>query len=473
MTITYDLVVIGAGSAGLSAATFAAQLGARVALIDRVRPGGDCLESGCVPSKTLIKVAKLAWEMRHADRFGLAPTVPGIDLGLINAHVQATVERVYQFERPETLRAAGIAFYAGGARFVGTDTVVAGDQLLRGGGFVVCTGAHPLRPHLPGLDDVAFLTYEDVFHLDRLPPRLVVLGTGPVAVELAQAFGRLGSRVTIIGRSGHVLRRADETVQSLLERILVDDGIDLHLDAAAERVQPSDRGELRVITSRATVTGDALLVALGRSPNVDGLDLERAGITYTPAGIAVDETLRTSNPRVFACGDVIGGPQFSHYAGWQAYIAVRNALLPGSSRGVRSDLPWAVFTDPEVAAVGLTEKEALSRYGSGVDIVQIDLDHVDRAQTDADLRGIIKVVLRRDGQILGAHLVAARAGEMIQEYVLAMNHRLPLDRLAGTMHVYPTYSSGSQQVEASYFTQKLLFGIKGRLIRMLLRRRRS
>jgi pyruvate/2-oxoglutarate dehydrogenase complex dihydrolipoamide dehydrogenase (E3) component len=468
MNGTYDLIIIGAGSAGLSAATFATQLGARVALIDRDRPGGDCLESGCVPSKTVIKVAKVAWEMRHADRYGLTPVSPEVDLGLVSAHVRATIERVYHFERPEALHATGIAFYAGGARFAGPDTIGVGNQRLSGGRFLVCTGAHAVRPRLPGLEDIAYLTYEDVFRLDRLPPRLVVLGTGPVGVELAQAFGRLGSHVTIVGRSGHLLRQADETIQTLLERILVSEGIDLRLEAAAERVEPSDGGGVRVTTAREVVVGDALLVALGRSPNVDGLDLERAGVAFTTRGIAVDAKLRTSNPLVFACGDVVGGPQFSHYAAWQAYIAVRNALLPGSSHGVRSDVPWAVFTDPEVAVVGLTEKEARLRYGAGVQVAQIDLDHVDRAQTDNTVQGVIKVVLRRDGQILGAHVVAARAGEMIQEYVLAMNNRLSLDRLVGAIHIYPTYSSGNQQVEASYFRQKLLSGLKGRLVRMLL-----
>ena len=427
MTPTYDLIVIGAGSSGLSAGTFAARLGARVALIDRDQPGGDCLRSGCVPSKTLIKVAKVAWEMRHADRFGLAPASAEVDLGLVNAHVQATIERVYQFERPDALQAAGVAFFSGGARFTGPDTVVVGDQLLRGGRFLVCTGAHPVRPALPGLDDVKYLTYEDVFRLDRLPHRLIVLGTGPVGVELAQAFSRLGSRVTIVGRSGHVLSKADPTIQAVVEDILVSEGIDLRLNARAECVEPTDGGGVRVVSAHESIAGDALLVALGRSPNVDELDLKSAGVTYTERGITVDDKLRTSNPRIFACGDVIGGPQFSHYAAWQAYSAVRNALLPGGSRGIRTDVPWAVFTDPEVAAVGLTETEARSRYGKVVLVSQIDLDHVDRAQTDGAIRGVIKVVLRRNGQILGAHIVAPRAGEMIQEYVLAMSHRLPLD----------------------------------------------
>jgi len=469
MSDTYDLVVIGAGSAGLSAATFAAELGARVALVDRARPGGDCLATGCVPSKTLIKVATVAWEMRHADRFALPSVTPEIDLARVNAHVQATIERVYQFERPEVLRDKGIDFFTGGARFVDSEALAAGEQMLRGRHFLVCTGAQPISPNLPGLQQVPFLTYEEVFHLDALPKHLIVLGTGPVGLELAQAFARLGSHVTVIGRSGRVLGRSDPAVQVAIAAVLRDDGIDLRLQGPAQEVAPRATGGLQVTTPQGVVVGDALLVALGRRPNVDGLDLDRARVAYSDRGIVVNAALRTTNPRVFACGDVVGGPQFSHYAAWQGYIAVRNALLPGTSRGIRAHVPWAVFTDPEVAAVGLTEPAARERYGNDLVVRQLPLDHVDRAQTDGETRGLVKVVARRNGEILGAHVVASRAGEMIQEYVLAMNHGIRLDQLASAIHVYPTYATANQQVAADFWTERLLTGLKGRVIRLLAR----
>jgi pyruvate/2-oxoglutarate dehydrogenase complex dihydrolipoamide dehydrogenase (E3) component len=470
MTASYDLVVLGAGSAGLSAATFAARLGARVALIDRERPGGDCLYSGCVPSKTLIKVAKVAHELRHADRFGLTPGDRNVDLARVNAHVQATIERVYQLERPEALRARGIDFYPGGARFVDLDAVVAGEHVLRGGRLLICTGARPARPHLPGLEGASYLTYEDVFHLPGLPKSLMVLGTGPVGVEMAQAFARLGSQVTVLGRSGHLLGKADPAVQATIQQVLTAEGIDLRLRHAAERVEATGDEGVAVHGSRDHVEGDALLVALGREPNVAGLDLDRAGVRASERGIAVDSSLRTTNPRVYACGDVIGGPQFSHYAAWQAYVAVRNALLPGASTGMKHHLPWAVFTDPEVATVGLTEPEARAKHGDDVVVCQLRLDHVDRAQTEGETRGLLKVVTRRSGEILGAHLVAGRAGEMVQEYVLAMAHGVRLDQLAGAIHVYPTYATANQQVEAEFWTERLLGDLKGRLLRRLLRR---
>jgi len=470
MSDTYDLVVIGAGSAGLSAATFAAELGARVALVDRARPGGDCLTTGCVPSKTLIKVAKVAWEMRHADRYGLPAATPAVDLARVNAHVQATIERVYQFERPDVLREKGIDFFTGGARFVNSDVVAVGERMLRGGHFLVCTGARPISPSLPGLQQVPFLTYENVFHLDALPEHLIVLGTGPIGVELAQAFARLGSQVRVIGRSGRLLGRSDPAIQEIAEAVLRGDGIDLRLRAPAEKVEPLANGDLQVTTAQGAVAGDALLVALGRRPNVEGLDLDRARVACSDQGISVDAILRTTNPRVFACGDVVGGPQFSHYAAWQGYIAVRNALLPGTSRGILAHVPWAVFTDPEVATVGLTEPAARERYGDDVVVRKLGLDRVDRAQTDGETRGFVKVIARRKGEILGAHVVAARAGEMIQEYVLAMNHRIRLDQLASAMHVYPTYATGNQQVAADFWTERLLTGLKGHVIGLLARR---
>ncbi|HUX86972.1 MAG TPA: FAD-dependent oxidoreductase [Chloroflexota bacterium] len=469
MSDTYDLVVIGAGSGGLSAATFAAELGARVALVDRDRPGGDCLATGCVPSKTLLKVAKVAWEMRHADRFALSSVTPEIDLARVNAHVQATIERVYQFERPEVLRDKGIDFFTGGARFVDSEVVAAGERTLRGGHFLVCTGARPISPNLPGLQQVPFLSYEAVFHLDALPEHLIVLGTGPIGVELAQAFARLGSQVTVIGRSGRVLGRSDPAVQAVVAAVLRDDGVDLRLQGPAEEVAPLATGGLQVTTSQGAVAGDALLVALGRRPNVEGLDLDRARVAYSDQGILVNTTLRTTNPRIFACGDVVGGPQFSHYAAWQGYIAVRNAILPGTSRGILAYVPWAVFTDPEVATVGLTEPAAREHYGNDLVVRQLPLDHVDRAQTDGETRGLVKVVARRNGEILGAHVVASRAGEMIQEYVLAMNHGIRLDQLASAIHVYPTYATANQQVAADFWTERLLTGLKGRVIRLLAR----
>ena len=469
MSDTYDLVVIGAGSAGLSAATFATELGARVALVDRARPGGDCLATGCVPSKTLIKVAKVAWEMRHADRYGLPAVTPRVDLARVNAHVQATIERVYQFERPEVLQDKGIAFFSGAAGFINSDVVATGDRLLRGGRFLICTGARPASPNLPGLDLVASLTYENVFNLDALPERLVILGTGPVGVEMAQAFARLGSQVTIIGRSGRLLGKSDTAVQEIVATVLREDGVDLRLRAPAVEVAPLANGSLQVTTSQEAVAGDALLVALGRRPNVEGLDLDRAHVAYSDQGIVVDAKLRTTNPRIFAGGDVVGGPQFSHYAAWQGYIAVRNALLPGTSRGILAHVPWAVFTDPEVATVGLTEPAARERYGNDLVVRQMPLDRVDRAQTEGETRGIVKVVARRNGEIVGAHVVAARAGETIQEYVLAMNHRIHLDQLAGAIHVYPTYATANQQIAADFWTERLLTGLKGRLIRLLAR----
>lgn len=469
MRSTYDLIVVGAGSAGLSAATFAQRLGARVSLIDRNKPGGDCLWSGCVPTKTLIRAAKVAWEARHAERWGLAPSDPAVDLARVNAHARETILQVYENDRPEALRDRGIAFSPGEARFTGPNTIQVGDQELRGGKLLICTGARPARPPLPGLGEVEHLTYESILDLTALPERFIVLGAGAVGVELAQVYGRFGSRVTIVGRSSQVLRHADPAIREEVAEILRGDGIDLRLGAPIRRIGRADLGVV-VETDRETIQGDALLAALGRVPNVEGLDLKKAGVSVSGRGIVVNANLRTSNPDVYACGDVVGGPQHTHYAGWQGYIAVRNALLPGGTPGVLAHVPWAVFTDPEVASVGLTEPEARERYGKKVAACTLPLAAVDRARTDAATRGFVKVLVGENGLIVGAHVVAPRAGEMIEEYILAMDQRIPFDRLAKSIHVYPTYASGNQQIESAYTVSRLLSGWEGWILRRLVKK---
>lgn len=469
MGSTYDLIIIGAGSAGLSAASFACQLGARVALVDRQKPGGDCLWSGCVPSKTLIKAAKVAWEIRHADRWGLMPSDPAVDLARVNAHVRATILQVYEHDRPETLRDQGVAFFSGGARFTGRNAIRVGDQELRGGKLLICTGARPARPPVPGLDQIDHLTYESMFDLAALPERFIILGAGAIGVEFAQAYGRFGAQVTVVGRSSNVLRRADPAISEEVAGILCADGIDLRLGSAIRRVGCTDQGVF-IETERETIQGDTLLAALGRAPNVEGLDLEKAGVTADDRGIVVNGDLRTSNSDVYACGDVVGGPQHTHYAGWQGYVAVRNALLPGRTPGILATVPWAVFTDPEVASAGLTEPEARERYGKKVTPHVLRLTEIDRAHTDAETPGFMKILVRENGLVVGAHIVAPRAGEMIEEYILAMDQRIPFDHLATSIHIYPTYASANQQLEAAYTVRHLLSGWKGWLLRRFVKR---
>jgi pyruvate/2-oxoglutarate dehydrogenase complex dihydrolipoamide dehydrogenase (E3) component len=464
----YDLVVVGGGSAGLTASLTAARLGARVALVERDRPGGDCLFSGCVPSKALIRAARAAREVRRAGRFGVEASEPSVDFPRVLGYVAEVIDRIYERDNPDALRREGVEVILGHGRFVGPHALDVDGRAVRGRRVVVCTGSRPAAPPIPGLAEAPSLTYEDLFSLPALPARLLVLGAGPIGLEMAQAFGRLGSRVTLLQRSSRLLTVADPDCSRAIEAVLRAEGVDVRLEATVERV--ARRGAETVVTlADGAVAGDALLVAAGRRPNVDGLDLARAGVAYGPRGIPIDDDLRTNVPHIYAAGDVTGGPQFTHHAHTQAFWATRNALLPGRSSCVVRHVPWTVFTEPEVARVGPTEPEARARHGRDVAVTRLPLDLVDRAHTDDDRVGFVKAVHRRDGRLLGAHVVAARAGEMIQPFVSVLAAGGSLGDLARTVHVYPTYMMGVQQAAVTWQERRLLSGPLGRVIRAAVR----
>ncbi len=391
------------------------------------------------------------------------------------ASVRQAIERVYAFETPEMLSQDGVQVIMGEARFEDPHTIRVGPQTrLRARHFLVCTGARPATPPIPGLDATPYWNYQTVWRQDQLPRRLLVLGSGPVGTELTQAFGLLGSQVTVFERGDRPLRIADPEASEVLRQVLEDEGVRFRFGADVKRVR--EHGATLVITDRGQeIEGDALLVAVGRRPTIEGLDLERAGIKYSERGIEVDEHLRTSQKHIYACGDVIGSFQFTHYAAWQASMAVRTMLFPGSSTGVREHIPWTVFTDPEVAHCGLSEADARKRFpGDGnVRVARWRLDHLDRAMTDQDLRGFIKVVHRPDGQILGAQIVAARAGEIVHELSLAIDRRIKLGQLASSIHVYPTYAIGVQQLAAELRLDSLSASRAVKLARRLASLRRS
>jgi pyruvate/2-oxoglutarate dehydrogenase complex dihydrolipoamide dehydrogenase (E3) component len=448
----YDLVVIGAGSAGVWASQYAARLGARVALVEKLRIGGDCTHYGCVPSKALLKAAGVAWAMRDADRFGLTAVDPAPEVRLerVMASVREAIERVYSLETPESLGRAGIDVVMGVARFVDSHTLLVGEGTrMRARWVLVCTGASPTLPSIAGLDDIEYWTYETVWAQTRLPRHLLVLGSGPVGTELSQAFARLGSRVTVFERGDRPVRIADPAASALLRGVLEEEGVQFRFGAHIDSVRQQGKSVVAVDRGEP-VAGDALLVAVGRRPTVEGLALERAGVKYSERGIQVNDQLQTTQDHIYACGDVIGGFQFTHYAAWQASVAVRNILFPGRSGGVRAHVPWTLFTDPEVAHCGLSDVEARERLPSSepVRVVTWSLDHVDRAVTDRSFNGFIKVITRADGTIVGADIVSPRAGETVHEFALAMDHRLKLGELSSTMHVYPTYAVGVQQLAA-------------------------
>jgi pyruvate/2-oxoglutarate dehydrogenase complex dihydrolipoamide dehydrogenase (E3) component len=362
-----------------------------------------------------------------------------------------------------------VDYFQGTARFVDPHAVVAGARRLPARNFLICTGARPALPDVAGLADTPHLTSETIWTLERLPAHLLVLGGGPVGLELAQAFRRLGSAVTLLTRGDRLLGGADPDVSAALAAILADDGVAVRTGVAVERVGSTVAG-VAVAAGEETWQGDTLLVATGRAANVDGLFLDRAGIALGSRGIAVDQYLRTSQPHVYACGDVLGGPRFTHYAGWQGYQAVRNALLPGHAAAVRDRVPWTLFTDPEAAQVGLSEPEARARHGDSVRADVLPLERVDRALAEGDRAGFVKVVQRANGELLGAHVVAARAGELIHEYVLALGRGLRTADLAAPIHVYPTYSTAVWQLAAERQMADFLASRLGRLLRRWVRR---
>lgn len=462
-----DLCIIGAGSAGLSVAAGAAQMGAAVVLIERDRMGGDCLNTGCVPSKALIAAAHAAEAMRGGSRFGVTGAAPEIDFARVHAHVHGVIGAIAPHDSVERFEGLGVTVLRASARFTGPEEVEAGAERIRARRFVIATGSTAAIPRLPGLADVPYLTNETVFELTERPGHLLVVGGGPIGVEMAQAFRRLGADVTLFD-IGPILPRDEPEAVEVLRRRLLAEGITLRESAAVETVARAGDGVAVTLAGGERIEGTHLLVAAGRKANVEGLGLEAAGIGFTAKGITVDSGLRSSNRRVFAIGDVAGGPQFTHVAGYHAGLVIRSALFGLPVRTDYAALPWVTYADPELAHVGLTEAEA-RKAGGEVSVLLERLAGNDRAQAERETEGLIKVVLGRRGRILGATIVAPRAGEMIGLWGLAIQNRLRIGAIASSLAPYPTLSEISKRAAGRYYTLTL-FGARTRRLVGLIQR---
>ena len=451
MAVDYDVVVIGGGSGGLVVASAAAQLNAKVALVEKDRLGGDCLWYGCVPSKSLIHASRIAYEVNHSSRFGIYTNPPQINFAEANAHVQRAIAAIQPHDSPERFRGLGVEVIFGSGQFVDRQTFKVNGRRLQSRSFVISTGSRPTVPSMPGLQ-AGFLTNEQIFDLKERPDSLAIIGAGPIGCELGQTFQRLGTQVTMISSEGQILPKEDPEAAEVVSRQLESEGIRILKGVKAQRVEVVN-GKKYIYAGAEKVAVDEILVSVGRTPNVDTLNLEAAGVDYDKTGIKVNDKLQTTNPRIYGCGDVIGGYQFTHVAAHEATVVIKNTLFFPLSKVDYRVIPWATFTDPELARVGLTEEQARNRYGDDIEVLKQSYEGVDRAQAEAATDGFAKIITRRNGEILGAHLVGASAGEIIHEIVLAMSHNLKVSALSG-IHIYPTLSEINSKAALQLSKQK-------------------
>ncbi len=462
--IDTDVCVVGAGSGGLSVAAGAAQMGARVVLIERGAMGGDCLNSGCVPSKALIAAARAAEDARRAAAFGVRAT-PEIDFAAVMAHVRGVVAGIAPHDSQERFEGLGVTVLRDTARFTGPREVAAGAVRVRFKRAVIATGSRPLLTPIDGLAAVPFLTNESVFSLSTLPRHLIVAGGGPIGVELGQAFARLGSRVTLVAGDG-LLPRDDADLVAALRPSL---GAAVLEGRRVAGVAGAADGVRVRLDDGAELTGSHLLVAAGRRPNVEDLDLDRAGIAWTAKGVAVDRGLRTTNRAVYAVGDVLDGPRYTHLAGHHAGLVIRSMLFRLPARLDLSAVPHVTYTDPELAQVGLNEAAARARHGDGVGVLRWSFADNDRARAEGRSDGLIKVAHDRRGRVLGAGLAGPGAGELLLPWILAVAERRSVKHLATVVAPYPTRSEVTKRAAGSYYAAALFSARAKALVRLLLR----
>lgn len=468
----FDLIAVGGGTAGLVAAAGAASLGLQVALVEREALGGDCLWTGCVPSKALIASARLAHAMRHASELGLEGAAPCHAFERVMARMRRARARVAEHDDPERFRRLGIGVVFGAATFTGPDRVQVNGRTLTSPRIVLATGAIPSIPPIPGLAEVGFLTHASAFDQETLPGRIAIIGGGPIGLEFAQIYRRLGAEVAVIEMLPRLLPSEEPDAALAIEGVLFNEGIRVSTHARVERVERGARGEKVLhVKGRSggvdAVVADEIFVATGRRPDTDGLNLPAAGVEIENGKVRVDDGLRTTARGIWAAGDVAGGPQFTHVADYQAKLVLRNAIFPLASKANYDAVPAVTYTDPEVASVGLTEQEARERYGHA-EVYRYEFADLDRAIVDGHTTGFVRIVVRKRGKIVGATIVGSGAGELLMPIVLALKNGLPLPKLSRVIYPYPTMVEGVKRTADSYYRSKLA-GRTGALLRRVVR----
>lgn len=444
----YDLCIIGGGAAGLVVAAGGAALGAKVVLVEKHKMGGDCLHYGCIPSKSLLHAAKVAHTMRTADGAGITAHKPEIELARVMERVAAVIKTIEPHDSPERFRSLGVEVISGSGNFTAPDSFAVAGKQIRTRHFVIATGSRPAIPAIAGIEDVPYLTNEQIFELREAVPSLIIIGGGPIGLEMAQAFSRLGSKVTVVQRGSQLLPREDADLAAVVAQQLASEGVALltgHTPASVE----GQKGDIRLKVRDShgalhTLHASHLLLAAGRSANIENLGLEAAGVTVEKGRIVIDPRLRTSNKRIFAAGDVAGG-QFTHMAEHHAGVVLRNTLFRLPAKVERHVIPWATFTDPELARVGLSETEAKA---AGIDhrVYTFPLAEIDRARTDGINSGLAKIITTPKGKLLGAAIAGVNAGELIHEYVLAIAKGMKASDLSGIIHIYPSLAQINRRV---------------------------
>jgi pyruvate/2-oxoglutarate dehydrogenase complex dihydrolipoamide dehydrogenase (E3) component len=462
--IKTDICVIGAGSGGLSVAAGAAQMGAQTVLVEGHKMGGDCLNYGCVPSKALLAAAERAHMGRGNKPFGVAATRPKVDFAAVMGHVRETIEAIEPVDSVERFSGLGVRVIEETGKFIGRNKLQAGDMTITAKRFVIATGSTAAVPNIRGLKSVPYLTNETIFTLTRQPKHLLIIGGGPIGAEMAQAFCRLGSAVTLV-EADKVLGREDQELSAHVKSQLVEDGIELVEGARIASVKQMGTKTLMKLQGGTEIAGDALLVAAGRKPNLDALNLAKAGVAVSDGAqphIKVDKRLRSSNKKIFAIGDVNGGPQFTHAAGYQAGLVIRNILFFLPAKVNFAALPRVTYTNPELASVGLSEAEAREKYAA-IKVLRWPFEENDRARAERDMRGMVKIITTRNGRILGASIVGKGAGDLLAPWTMALAQGLPISAMAGVISPYPTRGEASKRAAGDYYTPTL-FGPRTRKV---------
>ncbi len=457
----FDLAIIGGGVGGLNVASGAARLGARVALIEKYKLGGDCLYYGCVPTKTLIRSAKIISYIRRAKEYGLHEGSVSFDFRNVMNHMREVIAKIGMHDDPKRFEDMGVKIFFARGKFIDPYTFDLDGERITSRQFVIATGSRAAAIPVKGIDKVDYLTSESALELNYLPKSIIILGGGPIGLEFAQMYARFGSKVTVLEKTDQILPREDKEVADILESVLRDEGIEIHTGIEVDHVKQEGNQKVVVVKRdglERLFYADDFMITVGRAPNLEGLDLEAAGVKTEKRGIIVSRNMRTSTRNIWACGDVTGKYLFTHTAEYQAGLIVFNALVPILKR--KADyrvVPWATFTDPELGRVGLTEDEARQIYKE-IKVYKYDIKDLDRAIIEGEEKGIVKIICTDRGVLLGAHVLAPQGGEMVHEFILAMKNTIGIGNISGTIHIYPTLAQAVKRATDKYHAEKIFTG---------------